>query len=137
MKKLFLVLALVAMVALVGCTQGSANVNPNGPQLVDEDPSTPAIDVSMDAIQGGFEPSQIVAKKGVPLRLSITGKSIAPDFNAHGFAIKELDISERIPMGETVVVEFTPDTAGDFVFFCNVFCGQGHIGQAGILHVIE
>lgn len=92
---------------------------------------------SINVIQGGFEPREITVKKDLPVILHLTGVSIAEGFTDHGFSIREFGVSAKVPIGQTVTVEFTPDKTGSYVFFCNTFCGEGHVGQAGILHVID
>ncbi len=143
MKKMFGLMAILilGMLALSGCgqqVQGQAgNAVKNAPALSDENPSTEVQEVSLNIVIGTFTPNQITVKNGVPVKLSITAKEIDPKFKEHGFAIKELGIDEKIAIGETKAIEFTPTKTGSFVFFCSVYCGQGHVGQTGILHVIE
>ena len=143
MKKMFGLMAILilGMLALSGCGQQvqgpTGNAVKNAPVLSDENPATDVQEVSMGIVVGTFTPNQITVKKGVPVKLSVTTREIDPKFKEHGFAIKELGIDEKIAIGETKVIEFTPTKTGSFVFFCSVYCGQGHIGQTGILHVIE
>jgi cytochrome c oxidase subunit II len=139
MKKTANILVVLLMLAIVitACTTTpSGNSISNIPAPKDEDPSTPIQDVSVFIVKGAFEPSQITVKKDIPVRLTLTVKDIDPKFDTHGFAIKELNVNEKIKVGETKVVEFTPTTAGTFVYYCSVFCGEGHLGQTGILHVV-
>jgi cytochrome c oxidase subunit II len=128
-----LLISLLAVLVVSGCTQSSTDTV----VLSDENPDTEIQEVSIEVIQGDFSPNRITVKKGVPVQFSITSTGIAEGFEEHGLSIKELGIDVVVPLNETKVIEFTPDTSGSFVFFCSVFCGQGHIGQAGILEVIE
>lgn len=102
----------------------------------DEDPDTPERDISMDIVQGDFDPRHIVVKEGETVNIHLTGVSIADGFETHGFAIKEFGVDETVDIGETKTVTFVPDQAGTFSFFCSVFCGQGHTGQVGTLTVV-
>lgn len=135
MKKFMVPVFLAILLATAGCvSQPTANA---AATTADENLETPEHDISVSAVIAGFEPREITVKKDVPVRLSVTSKEIDPKFTAHGLSIKEFGIDEKIQINETKVIEFTPDKTGSFVFFCSVFCGQGHVGQAGILHVIE
>ena len=53
----------------------------------------------------------------------------------HGFKMPELGVrTEIIPDRETRVT-ITPQKAGSFTFFCDVFCGDGHEEMSGTLIV--
>ncbi len=144
MGKIYGILAilLVGMLALSGCAQQAAAPAEDTSKKVvlsDENPATEVQEISLSAVIGTFTPNQITVKKGVPVKISITAKEIDPKFadKGHGFAIKEFGIDEKIQLGETKVVEFTPTKTGSFVFYCSLYCGEGHMGQTGILHVVE
>lgn len=86
---------------------------------------------NLTAKQWSFEPSEIIVNQGDKVKLNVSSADVS-----HGFAISEYDISRTINPGETAVIEFTADKAGEFTFYCNVFCGDGHRGQTGKLIVI-
>lgn len=73
-------------------------------------------------VKGGYTPDVLVVKAGQPVRLNFTREETAscsemvlfPDFNK----------SAKLPTGETVTLEFTPDTPGEYDFQC----------QMGMLH---
>ncbi len=102
----------------------------------DEVTSTPERDISVKIVRGDFVPNRITVKKDETVRLLLTSESIDEKFAAHGFSIKEFGISETIPLEETKTVTFVPDKSGTFVFFCSVYCGEGHLGQSGVLTVV-
>ncbi len=79
-----------------------------------------------------FEPNQIIVQKGDQVRLTIISVDVS-----HGFALPDFDINVELKPGENVVVEFIADQAGDFTFFCSVFCGSGHSHMSGTLTVEE
>ena len=54
----------------------------------------------------------------------------------HGFAIDAYNINAYIPPGQTVIISFEANRAGNFTYYCNVFCGIGHPFMRGILHVL-
>jgi plastocyanin domain-containing protein len=73
-------------------------------------------------VKGGYTPDVLVVKAGQPVRLNFNRQETAscsemvlfPDFNK----------SAQLPPGETVSIEFTPVTPGEYDFQC----------QMGMLH---
>lgn len=73
-------------------------------------------------VKGGYTPDVLVVKAGRPVRLNFTRRETAscsemvlfPDFNQ----------SAKLPTGQTVPLEFTPEKAGEYDFQC----------QMGMLH---
>lgn len=73
-------------------------------------------------VKGGYTPDVLVVKAGQPVRLNFNRQETAscsemvlfPDFNQ----------SAKLPPGETVSVEFTPEQPGEYDFQC----------QMGMLH---
>ena len=93
----------------------------------------PAVDVKefkMIAKQFSFTPDTIEVNKGDKVRLIVTSTDIA-----HGIAITEYGINERLEPGKPVTIEFTADKLGTFTAYCSVFCGSGHSGMKGKLIV--
>ena len=79
-----------------------------------------------------FVPATITVSKGDTVRLHITSIDVE-----HGFVLSAFVVNENLKKGETVDVEFVAGRAGSFLFFCNVFCGQGHSTMKGTLIVNE
>ena len=77
-----------------------------------------------------FEPAEVRVKHGEKIVLKI--KSVDVD---HGFALPDFDVSVKLKPGFEETVEFTADKKGEFTFFCNVLCGQGHRDMKGKLIV--
>lgn len=71
-----------------------------------------------------YNPSVITIKKGEKIKLIIDNMDAA-----HGIRIPELGISGKD------FVEFTAEKAGEFTWYCNYFCGQGHQRMQGKLIV--
>lgn len=86
----------------------------------------PVIHVEMVARQFEFEPSTVTVEQGTRVQLTLTTEDVA-----HGLALPEFGVSERIEPGETVEVEFIADKAGTYIYFCNVYCGTGHGNMKG------
>ena len=67
-------------------------------------------------VKGGYTPDIIVVKSGQPLRIRFTRQEsstcsetvVFPDFNQ----------SAKLPEGQEVLVEFTPDKPGEYGFQC-------------------
>jgi cytochrome c oxidase subunit 2 len=75
-----------------------------------------------------FEYSQhvITLKKGVPVMLELTALDRVHGFNQPDFKLR----ADLVP-GSVTRITFTPDKTGEFVFFCDVFCGDGHEEMSG------
>ena len=76
-------------------------------------------------VKGGYTPDIIVVKAGQPLRMRFTRQEsstcsemvLFPDFNQ----------SARLPEGEEVSVEFTPDKPGEYGFQCQMGMLRGKL----------
>jgi plastocyanin domain-containing protein len=76
-------------------------------------------------VKGGYTPDIIVVKAGKPLRLHFTRKEsstcsemvLFPDFNQ----------SAKLPEGEEVLVEFTPEKTGEYGFQCQMGMLRGKL----------
>jgi cytochrome c oxidase subunit II len=88
--------------------------------------------IEITAKRFSFDPGEITLKKGQPVVLMLKSADVA-----HGLRIRELNVSAKIPAGETAEVHFTPDKTGDFVANCSVFCGSGHASMILKLHVVD
>ncbi|OFW16177.1 MAG: hypothetical protein A3F70_02535 [Acidobacteria bacterium RIFCSPLOWO2_12_FULL_67_14] len=87
--------------------------------------------VTVTATRFAFEPSEIEATEGEPLRIVVRSGD-----GLHGFEIRDFSVSREVPRGgEPVVIEFTPTRAGRFPILCSVYCGEGHADMRGALVV--
>ena len=76
-------------------------------------------------VKGGYTPDTIVVKRGRPVRLNFIRQEsdscsemvLFPDFNR----------SAQLPEGETVPIEFTPETVGEFGFQCQMGMFRGRL----------
>ena len=73
-----------------------------------------------------YTPSEIILKKGEPVRLEFTSL----DF-IHGFNIPDLNIRANLPPGQVTIIHLTPQKAGTYDFICDNFCGTGHEDMGG------
>ncbi len=76
-------------------------------------------------VKGGYTPDVLVVKAGRPVRLSFLRQETAscsemvllPDFNK----------SARLPTGERVAIEFTPERPGEYGFQCQMGMLRGKL----------
>jgi cytochrome c oxidase subunit 2 len=129
---LVLIVGLLVILFVSGCIQqpvGRTNTTPadNG---TEPPPTGEVKEFEMTAKQFDFQPSTITVKQGDTVKLRITSNDVA-----HGFAINEFGINERIEPEQTVNIKFVADKKGTFRFYCSVFCGNGHGTMEGQLIV--
>jgi cytochrome c oxidase subunit 2 len=86
--------------------------------------------VSVAASRFEFTPDTVKAKVGVPLTLVLTSLD-----RIHGFKMPEFGLRTDIVPDRETRLTITPQKAGSFTFFCDVFCGDGHEEMAGTLVV--
>ncbi|MDP2933354.1 MAG: cupredoxin domain-containing protein [bacterium] len=92
----------------------------------------PTQEVSVIARRFEYLPNKIEVVKGVPVRLYLTSLD-----TTHGFYLEKFKVNQQIEKGKLTIVDFVPDTAGEFEIRCSVFCGVGHMGMTGKLVVVE
>lgn len=81
--------------------------------------------------RGGFSPARIVVKQGQAVRVRILAEDVT-----HGFQLLHFGVDAgAIKTGTIKVVEFTPDRAGEFPFYCSVRCSPLHMALMGMLVV--
>ncbi|MCU6498253.1 cupredoxin domain-containing protein [Rugamonas sp. A1-17] len=86
--------------------------------------------IKIEARKFRFAPNVIELKKGEAVVLELT----ALDF-PHGFSVPDLKIRADLVMGKPVQMKLKPETAGQFGFLCDNFCGSGHEEMAGTIIV--
>jgi cytochrome c oxidase subunit 2 len=78
-----------------------------------------------------FLPREMTLKRGLPVTLELTSADVVMGFNLPDFNVR----ADIVP-GQVSKVTFTPDKVGSFMFICDIFCGDGHEGMEGKLHVV-
>ena len=133
-SKIMLGLLIMSILFVAGCASTTPSTNPPAttPQGNTLPPvSTVAVkEFNMTASRFSFDPDTITVNKGDHVVLHITSTD-----TTHGFSLATYDIIETLPPGETKTIKFTVDKAGEFNFFCSVFCGSGHADMRGKLIV--
>jgi len=110
---------------LVALLMGSALGG--GARLAAEQPA----EIHIGAKKFEYHPNKVTAKLGQPVVLVLTSED-----RIHGFKMPDFGLRTDIVPGQETRVTLTPDKAGSFTFFCDVFCGDGHEDMDGTL-VIE
>jgi len=77
-------------------------------------------EIIIDAKRFDFNPETITVKEGEKVKLSINNQD-----TTHGISIPDFGVT-----GDNGV-EFTADKKGEFTFYCNNYCGEGHRGMQG------
>lgn len=72
----------------------------------------------------GFEPASLKLKAGVPAKVSFTRKT--DETCAKEVVLKDYGINQKLPLNETVIVEFTP-RKGEFAFGCGMNMLKGKL----------
>ncbi len=73
----------------------------------------------------GYEPSSVPVKKGQPVKLAFY-RADAQNCGGEVVFAKQ-SITKKLPVGETVVVEFTPTEAGEIGFACGMDMLRGKV----------
>lgn len=79
-------------------------------------------DVKID-IQGGYVPSSLTVKQGVPVRMTVNRPG--DDFCSERLVFPKYGIDKALTPKGTTVIEFTPDETGQFTFTCGMGMYQG------------
>lgn len=88
-------------------------------------------EIEVKAFQYGWEPENIVAKKGEKIRLIITSEDAPHGFELEGVQIPGWDVDKTVKKGDKVVLEVDAAEAGTWDMVCTVYCGPGHLGMRG------
>jgi cytochrome c oxidase subunit 2 len=101
-------------------------------RLADSGPATRTIElVARQPAAGGWSRERIVVNRGERVRLRIRAEDVV-----HGFAIGRLGVDVgAIEPGKVATVEFFAREAGEFTFYCTVWCERDHPRMRGILEV--
>ena len=130
-KMRLLIIGLILMILLVGCTQTpSTDTKQEENKSNDSAIDSKVVEVQMTAKQWEFDPSTIEVNKGDHVKLTVESIDVK-----HGFNLPEFGINEELEPGKSVVIEFDATKEGEFQFICSVFCGDGHPQMKGNLIV--
>jgi nitrosocyanin len=89
------------------------------------------IEITVEASEFQFDPNVINIKKGQKVVLTFKNAGTI----THDFIIDEFDVATPLTLpGETRTVEFTPNEAGSFSYYCNV-SNHRQLGMEGVINV--
>jgi plastocyanin domain-containing protein len=74
-------------------------------------------------VRGGYSPDRIEVRQGQPVRLTFLRQESNPCTEEVIFG--DFGVARRLPEGERVIVEFTPDRVGEFPFHCSMNMVRG------------
>lgn len=125
---LALTVAAAVVVGLGGCKKqepgpstaanqaATAPAQPAGAQPQVTEDGTQVVEIRVT--QNGYEPSPINLKQGQPVEVRVTRDTERTC--ATEFILDEYNINEKLPVGETVTVRFTPEKDGELVYGCHM-----------------
>ena len=87
-------------------------------------------EISIQASKFEFSPETVKVKVGQPVTFVLTSID-----RIHGFKMPDFGLRTDIVPDQETRVTITPEKAGTFAFFCDIFCGDGHEDMAGTLIV--
>lgn len=90
----------------------------------------PINEVAIASSKFEFTPETVTVKLGQPVTLVLTSFD-----RIHGFKLADFGLRADIVPDRETRLTFTPDKAGRFTFFCDIFCGDGHDEMSGTLVV--
>jgi len=76
-------------------------------------------------VKGGYDPDVIVVKRGKLVRLHFTRQESA--LCSEMVVFDKIDQSAKLPEGETVTIEFTPEESGEIPFQCQMGMLRGKV----------
>ncbi len=76
-------------------------------------------------VKGGYSPDVLVVKAGQPVRLNFNRQESASCSEMVLFP--DFDKSAKLPEGETVSIEFTPEKPGEYDFQCQMGMFHGKL----------
>lgn len=87
--------------------------------------SIPLDAIKVTVSKNGYEPAEIKVEKGKPAKIAFTRTDAE---NCGGEVVfSKLNITRKLPVGETVLVEFTPEEAGEISFACGMGMMKGKV----------
>jgi len=76
-------------------------------------------------VKGGYDPDVIVVKQGKPVKLHFTRQESA--LCSEMVIFDKIGQSAKLPEGETVTIEFTPQAKGEIPFQCQMGMLRGKV----------
>jgi cytochrome c oxidase subunit II len=101
-------------------------------EIVDEDPVIKVIELTASNWEFTVTSADDIYE-GDTVQMIVTGEQ-----GSHGLKFEDLDVAiSSIKSGDVETVEFVAPEAGEYRFYCSIFCGSGHSHMDGVLTVLE
>ena len=131
----YIIIGIIVIAVIVAVFGVSKIMNPSATgNAIKEDTSAPVKEFVMTSFYDNtgiwFSLKEISVNKGDIVRIKVTNIK-----GTHDFTLDEYGIKKMTPLNEEVVIEFTADKAGEFIYYCSVL-GHRQKGQWGTLKVI-
>jgi plastocyanin domain-containing protein len=81
--------------------------------------------VTITVTEKGFVPAVVTVQSGRPVTLLVTRRTDRTC--ATTLVLKAFGINQKLPLGRTVAIRFTPDRAGELTYACPMDMYQGKI----------
>ena len=81
--------------------------------------------VTVTLTEKGYQPASFKLRRGVPARITFVRQVEVTC--ATEIVLPDYGIKRELPLGEPVVVEFTPDKKGEFSFACGMNMVRGKL----------
>lgn len=129
LKNLFLItIFLMIIIGLTGCASKKV---PPGINVLPAPANNGVVkEFTIEASQFVFSPSSITVNEGDTVKITLKSLDVA-----HGFAISEFNVNQRVEAKSEVTFEFIANKKGTYTYFCSVMCGSGHKDMVGTLVV--
>ncbi len=95
------------------------------PKLAENNSAAPTDAVKVTVSKNGFEPAEIKLEKGKPAKLAFYRADA--ENCASEVVFSNLNITKKLPVGETVLIEFTPTDSGEISFACGMNMLKGKV----------
>ena len=122
-KFLSAIIFLAGLTAFAGCSAGPKE-SATAPAK-QEPAAAPAPVEHRITVGTNFEPKSVEVKKGQPVKLAFFRKD--GENCGDEVVFPSLNITKKLPVGETVTVEFTPQEAGEVAFTCGMDMMRGKV----------
>ena len=118
MKKIYITIAIILILVIVGTFIVKGKIGTGNAVKND------LKEFSVEASRFKYSPDIITVNKGDKVKINVNNLD-----TMHGIRIPDIQVS-----GDELI-EFTADKSGEFIWYCNVFCGDEHKAMKGKLIV--